>query len=204
MSGVDLSNFDTEKKCSGRVTWPFFIITVGVLTAALMCALLFAIRAQRTGCHNPSKSPCPGDTSTAVMSRGLSSETENKVSLTTEEDIYVNTNMMRMSNMPFTHRGHQQVASTSSEKKNKEGSDVIYSSVIWKSKKKKKKGEGSGGRNPSGSSYLEEERCKEGGTCRNYVSDALEMGSQYDRVGTGKDAKKVVYSEYAQVHFRDA
>ncbi|XP_039662848.1 sialic acid-binding Ig-like lectin 14 [Perca fluviatilis] len=193
-----------SQECSGRVPWPFFIVTVGVLTAALiLCALLFAIRAQRTGCHNPSKSPCSGDTSTAVMSRGFS-ETENKVSTTAEEDIYVNTNMMRMSNVPFTHRGDQQVASTSSEKKNEEGSDVIYSSVIWKSKKKKKMGEGSGGRNPSGRSYLEEERYKEGGTCRNYVSDALEMGSQYDRVGTGKDAEKTVYSEYAQVHFRDA
>ncbi|TDH11468.1 hypothetical protein EPR50_G00061240 [Perca flavescens] len=206
---LELQTSAESQECSGRVPWPFFIVTVGVLTAALiLCALLFAIRAQRTGCCNPSKTPCSGDTSTAVMSRGFS-ETENKVSTTTEEDIYVNTNMMRMSNVPFTHRGHQEVASTSSEKKNEEGSDVIYSSVIWKSKEKKKKkkmkkGEGSGGRNPSGSSYLEEERCKEGGTCRNYVSDALEMGSLYDTVGTGKDAEKTMYSEYAQVNFRDA
>ncbi|XP_049439904.1 uncharacterized protein LOC125893347 [Epinephelus fuscoguttatus] len=168
-----------RQECPGGVTFPVFIITVGVLSAALFCALLFAIRARGTGCRTPKKSQSTGDTSPAVMSQGLTTENGNKVSGTSEEDIYANTNMMKKSDMP--------------------NSDVVYSSVIWKSKEKK--GECSGGTGPSGSSYLEEERCMEGGMRTNYVSNAVEMESLYDN--TRKDVKEAVYSEYAQVHFRD-
>nr|XP_033497348.1 sialic acid-binding Ig-like lectin 14 [Epinephelus lanceolatus] len=187
------------QECSGGVTFLAFIITVGVLSAALFCALLFAIRARGTGCHTPKKSQSTGDTSPAVMSQGLTTENGNKVSCTSEEDIYVNTDMMKKSDMPNAHLAHQQVASKSSDKTNEANSDVVYSSVIWKSKEKK--GECSGGRGPSGSSCLEEERCMEGGMLTNYVSNAVEMGSLYDN--TRKDVKEAVYSEYAQVHFRD-
>ncbi|XP_075962804.1 B-cell receptor CD22-like [Anarhichas minor] len=185
-----VNSLEAQTSSQGRVTSTFFIVTVGVLTAALICALLFAIRAQRTVCRNSTKSQCTGDTSSAVMSQGLTGETGNKAIITTEEDIYVNTNMMRKSNMPNTHLGHQQVACKSSEEKNEEGSDVVYSSVIWRSKSKMKKGERSGGRNPSAGSYLEEERCMEGGVSRNHVRNALEMESLYDKIVTGKDAKK--------------
>ncbi|XP_074508655.1 myelin-associated glycoprotein-like isoform X2 [Sebastes fasciatus] len=184
---------------SGRVSLPVFIGTVVALSAALICALLFAIRAQRTGCRNPIKSQCTGDTSTAVMSQGLTSEERNKVSITTEEDIYVNTSVMNNSNMANTHPGHQQVAGKSSEKKNEEGSDIVYSSVIWKSKSKKKKGEDCVDMHQPGSSYLEEERRMGGGTYSNY---ALELASLYDKVGP-KNVEKEVESEYAQVQFRD-
>ncbi|KAL7393654.1 hypothetical protein ABVT39_014018 [Epinephelus coioides] len=187
------------QECPGGVTSPVFIITVGVLSAALFCALLFAIRARGTGCRTPKKSQSTGDTSPAVMSQGLTTENGNKVSCTSEEDIYVNTDMMKKSDMPNAHLAHQQVASKSSDKTNEANGDVVYSSVIWKSKKKK--GECSGGRGPSGSSYLEEERCMEGDMRTNYVSNAVEMGSLYDN--TRKDVKEAVYSEYAQVHFRD-
>lgn len=126
------------------------------------------------------------------------------MSITSQEDIYVNTNVMRKSDKPNTHLRHQQVASKSSEKEeNEEGSDVTYSSVNWRSKKKK--GKRSRDRNPSGtgSSYLEEDRCMEAGMCRNVVSNALEMGSLYDNIVTGKDAKKEVPSEYAKIKFKD-
>lgn len=124
------------------------------------------------------------------------------MSVTSDEDIYVNTNMMKRSDEPNTHLGYQQVASKSSEKKNEEDSDVIYSSVIWKSKSKKKGGHFRN-RNPSAGSYLEEERCMVGDTCKDFVSNAEEMGSLYDNIVTGNDAKKAMNSEYAQVKFRD-
>ncbi|XP_075962978.1 sialic acid-binding Ig-like lectin 13 [Anarhichas minor] len=168
-----VNSLEAQTSSQGRVTSTFFIVTVGVLTAALICALLFAIRAQRTVCRNSTKSQCTGDTSSAVMSQGLTGETGNKVPC------------------------------KSSEEKNEEGSDVLYSSVIWRSKSKMKKGERSGGRNPSTGSYLEEERCMEGGVSRNHVRNALEMESLYDKIVTGKDAKKTVCTEYAQVNFRD-
>ncbi|XP_044064298.1 sialic acid-binding Ig-like lectin 14 [Siniperca chuatsi] len=86
----------TSSESHGAITFPSFIITVGVLTAALVCALLFAIRAQVTCCHNPTKSQYTGDTSTAVMNQGLTSERRNKVSISSEEDIYVNASMAVM------------------------------------------------------------------------------------------------------------
>lgn len=92
-----------------------------------------------------------------------------------EEDIYVNTNVMRQSDKLEAQLGHQHVANQSSEKQDEEGSDVLYASVIWKSKKKRRKKEDHSGEN---NFYLEEERC------------------------TGKNAQKAVSTEYAQVTFR--
>ncbi|XP_071324519.1 titin-like [Trachinotus anak] len=143
-----------KKECSHEEMLIVLIIIVGVQTAALISALLFAIRTQRTGGHNPKESQCIDDTRAAVMGQGLPCETENEVSIT-EEDIYVNTNIMRTSDKPNTHLGHQQASIKSSERTNGKDSDVIYSSVIWKSKRKKDR-QRSGDRNPSGSCYPEE------------------------------------------------
>nr|XP_046254496.1 cell adhesion molecule 4-like [Scatophagus argus] len=187
--------------CLGRFMLPIIIFTALALTAAITCtSLLIAIRVQWSGCHNSMKSQRTGDTNTAVISQGLKSEEGNKVSTTSEEDIYVNTNAIRESDKAETHLGHQHVASKSSKKKNEGGSDVIYSSVIWVTNSKEK-GQRPEDRNPPGSSHLEDERCRAAG--RNFVSNAMEMGSLYDNIVTDKEAKKADYNEYSQVKFRD-
>ncbi|XP_042346683.1 myelin-associated glycoprotein-like isoform X2 [Plectropomus leopardus] len=166
----------SAETCSGQVLFQLFISALGI--ASLLCALLFAFRFcrhQRTGCQNPTKTQSTSDTSSVVMT----TENENKVSNTGEEDIYVNTITMRESNMPNTPPESQQVVSKSSVKKNEEDSDLVYSEVMWKSNKKK------------------------GEHNRNHVSYALEMGWPYEKTETGKDAETTMCSEYAQVHFRD-
>ncbi|XP_018555481.1 sialic acid-binding Ig-like lectin 14 isoform X2 [Lates calcarifer] len=193
----NLGCLNSAEECSGEKMLPVFIITVVVLTAALVCALLFATRGQITGCCNPKNNHCTGDTSTG---HGLTSENGNEVSLTSEEDIYVNTNMMRKLDKPNTHLGHQQAARS---EKNEEGSDVTYTSVIWKGKKKKGAREQFEDRNPASGSYLEEERCMTRGMCRTFVSNTLEMGSLYDNVVTSKEGRKAACSEYTQVNIRD-
>ncbi|KAM8734551.1 uncharacterized protein AB9X84_023325 [Acanthopagrus schlegelii] len=182
--------------CSRRVLLPLFIAMAGGITAALGFALLVAIRAVW---HKPTKSECTGDTSRAVTSQGLTGEMENKVSITSEEDIYVNTNVMRQSDKLETQLGHQHIANQSSEKQDEEGSDVLYASVVWKSKKKRRKKEDHSGEN---NFYLAEERYMGRNTGRNVLSNAQEMGSLYGNTVTGKNAKKAVSSEYAQVTFR--
>ncbi len=135
-----------------------------------------------------------------------------KVPNTTEEDIYVNTNVLRQADvahpatisepdetsLPSSGPNCAGGASNSSEKKNEEGSDVIYSSVNWKSKSKKKKGDDAAHVDQPGSSYLEEEGSTAGGMCRNFVSNALEMGSLYDEV-----EPRNVDCDYAQVKFKN-
>uniref|UniRef100_A0A3Q4MMI7 Ig-like domain-containing protein n=1 Tax=Neolamprologus brichardi TaxID=32507 RepID=A0A3Q4MMI7_NEOBR len=80
--------------------------------------------------------------------------------------------------------------------------EAIYSSVNWKTRSKKKKEETSVDFNSPGCYYLEEEKCIVEGINRNFVSNALEMGGLYDEVG-GKNVKKEVECEYAQVKFKD-
>ncbi|KAL6109568.1 uncharacterized protein ACO6RY_12664 [Pungitius sinensis] len=193
------TNAESQADCTGRFTLPF-IATVVALTAALLCALLFAIRAHRTRCPNSGRSEYTGDTSTAVTSQGLAGEKLIEVtSVTAEEAIYANTNMTP--HVPNSGAGHQQVACRRPEEKpNEDGSDVLYSSVTFKSHSKMKQGERSGGQNPSSCSYLEEERCREGGTARDYVVNAWELTSLYDKIGIGKVDTKKINTEYAQVH----
>ncbi|XP_040900677.1 sialic acid-binding Ig-like lectin 14 [Toxotes jaculatrix] len=187
-------NSGESPECSSEKILTIFITTVGVLTAALVSSLLFAVWAHRTGCHSPTKNQCTDDKIPTVMSQVTSHE-GNEVSIAPDEDIYANTYMIRKTNEPNTHLGHQQVAKKNSEMKDEEGSDVAYASVIWKIKNKKD-GE------PSGSSYMEEERYATGGVCRNFVSNAREKGSIYDNIVTGtQKAGKAVHTEYAQVNF---
>ncbi|XP_049902731.1 sialic acid-binding Ig-like lectin 13 [Epinephelus moara] len=195
-------------------TLPVFITIVGALLV-IVCALLFVIRNQRTH-YNLLKSQRRGDTSTVTTSQLLSSGEDNQVPNTTEEDIYVNTSELRQAdvaqpetisepnstNLPSSGQNNAEGASESSEKKNEEGNDVIYSAVNWKTKSKKKKGDDSLNMNQPGSSYLEEERCTVGGMARDFVSNALEMECLYDKVKP-RIVEKEVEGEYAQVKFKD-
>lgn len=82
-------------------------------------------------------------------------------------------------NLPSAGPDNVQGERQSSEK-NGEESDVVYSNVNWKKKSKKTKVEDSMDMNPSGSSYLEEEKDMAEGMCRNFVSNAMVMGNLYD------------------------
>ncbi|XP_040021256.2 sialic acid-binding Ig-like lectin 14 isoform X2 [Gasterosteus aculeatus] len=195
---VGSSEPQTTAGSPGRFTLTF-IVTVVALTAALMCALLFAIGAHRTRGLNSGESQYTGDTSSAVASQGLAGEKLIELSVTAEEAIYANTNLTP--NMPNTRVGDQQVARRSPEEKpDEDGSDVLYSSVTFKSKSQIKEGERSGGRSPSPCSYLEEERRMEGGAARGHVVNASELGSLYDKIGMRNVATKTINTEYAQVN----
>uniref|UniRef100_A0A8C4GFU3 Ig-like domain-containing protein n=1 Tax=Dicentrarchus labrax TaxID=13489 RepID=A0A8C4GFU3_DICLA len=182
------------------------IIVVALLV--VVCALLLVIRAQKTR-HNLPKG-------TVVVSELLTSGEGNEVPNTTEDDIYVNASVLRQEDVahpaavsepnngdsPSSGPNNAEGADKNSEKKNEGGSDVVYASVDWKSKsKKKKKEEDAVDMDQPGSSYLEEERCMVGGMSRNYVSNAMEMGSLYDNVEP-RNVKREVECEYAQVQFK--
>ncbi|XP_037642062.1 B-cell receptor CD22-like isoform X3 [Sebastes umbrosus] len=202
----------TSAHSHDRVTLPVFITTV-VTLLVLVCALLFVNRAQKTQRNLP-KSQCTDDTSAVTMSQPLTSGEGNEVPNTAEEDIYVNTNALRQTdvaqpatvsepdsaNLPSSGPNNAEGASKSSEKK-KEENDVIYSSVNWKTKSKKKTGEDCVDMYQPVRSHLEEERCMVGGTSRSFVN-ASEMGILYDTVKPG-NVEKEVESEYAQVKFKD-
>ncbi|GLD53061.1 B-cell receptor CD22-like isoform X2 [Lates japonicus] len=198
----------TSAGSQGQVTLPVFIATV-VALLVLVCTLLFVIRVQRTH-YNLLKSQLTGDTSTGAMSQILTRSEGNEAPNETEADIYVNACGLRQAdpnpatisetnctNMPSSGPNNAEKARTSTEKKNEEGSDVIYSSVKWKSKNKKKKPEDPVDMDPPGSSYLEEERCIVGGMSRGFVNNALEMGNIFDE-GEPRSVEREVKSEYAQ------
>ncbi|XP_078107941.1 cell adhesion molecule CEACAM5-like [Sander vitreus] len=194
-----------------RLMLPVFITTV-VALLLLVCSLLCVIRAQKTQ-HNLQKSQCTGDTSTVNMSQLLTSGEGNEVPNTTEEDIYVNTNALRQAdvptpatisvpnsaNLPNSGPNNAQGDSRSLKKQNEEGNNVIYSSVNWEIRSKKK-GEYDVDTHQPGSAYLEEERCMVGDMCRDFVDNALYMGSLYDNVKPRNVEKE---SEYAQVKYKN-
>ncbi|XP_044064297.1 B-cell receptor CD22-like [Siniperca chuatsi] len=196
---------EPQTSAESHVMLTVFIATV-VMLLVLVCALLLVIRAQKTH-HNLPKS-------TVAINQLLTSGEGNEVPKATEEDIYVNADVLRKAdvahpatisepnstNLPSSGPNNAEGASKSSEKKNEESSDVIYSSVNWKSKKKKQ--EDSVDMDQPCSSYLEEDRCVDGGMCRNFGSNTLEMGSLYDEVEP-KNVKEYVECEYAQVKFEN-
>ncbi|KAM6995162.1 uncharacterized protein LKV04_007397 [Tautogolabrus adspersus] len=201
------------------VILPVFIATIvafPVLVCALLvlvCALLFVNRAQKTQ-HNLLKSQWSGNTSTVAMSQLLPSGEGNEEPNKTDEGIYVNTTELKKpgvtqpatisepisTNSPSSSRNNTEDVSASSEKKNEESEDVIYTSVTWRSKGEKEGGS-SGDTNQSGSSYLEKKHL-EGGLGRNVVSNTVEMGNLYDEVKP-RNVKKDSECEYAGVKFRD-
>ncbi|XP_036931332.1 sialoadhesin-like isoform X1 [Acanthopagrus latus] len=182
-------------------------ITIIVALFLVICGLLLVIRAQRT--HQVVHK------STGAMSQVLTSGEANEEPNAEEEAIYINTNEARQggvaepaaksepnsANLPGAGPNNAEGAAEGSEKKKEEGSDVIYSTVNWKTKSKKKKEEDSVDKGQPGNSYLEEERCAVGAMSRNFVSDALEMGNLYDEFQPGPE-NKAVECEYAQVKFK--
>ena len=78
-------------------------------------------------------------------------------------------------------------AAGASKSSREDGEDVIYTTVIWKSKNKKKEDE----------DLEEEEESVAGGVSRN-----LEEGNLYEKVGI-RNMRKKVECEYAQVKFKD-
>ncbi|XP_062279153.1 sialic acid-binding Ig-like lectin 10 [Scomber scombrus] len=147
------------------------------------------------------------DTSSVAMNQLPTNGERDEIPNTTEEDIYANSSVMRQANTTISETNNTNSPGSEPEnadgdfkssKEKEEGSNVIYSSVNWKSKKKK--GKDSGDMDQPGSSYLEEERCTAGAMRRNVVSNAVEMESLY---AEPKLVKKEVECEYAQVKFKD-
>ncbi|KAM4580871.1 B-cell receptor CD22-like isoform 2-T2 [Odontesthes bonariensis] len=152
---------------------PVFITTV-VILFPLVCVLLFLIRFQRN--HN--KSPPRGEIDTDAPAqhpiRG-----GNEVPNTTEDDIYVNTRELRQdgvthpaiyseldgTNLSSSGANNAEEVSKSS---GKNGEDVIYSSVNWMPKSKKKRRQSLTDMDPSGGSYMEEEKRVAGRVCGNF------------------------------------
>ncbi|XP_060906079.1 sialic acid-binding Ig-like lectin 10 [Labrus mixtus] len=202
--------YSLPPSAESQVILPIFIATI-VVFLVLVCALLFVIRAQRTQ-HNLLKSQGSGNASTVAMNQHLPSGEGNEEPNKTNEGIYANTTELKKpgvtqpatisepisTNLQSSSRNNTEDASTSSEKKNEESKDVIYTSVTWRSKGEKEGGS-SGDTNQSGRSYLEEKRL-EGGL--NFVSNAVEMLNLYDEVKP-RNMKKDSECEYAQVKFRD-
>ncbi|XP_060906071.1 sialoadhesin-like isoform X3 [Labrus mixtus] len=172
--------YSLPTSAESQVILPVFIPTIVVFLVVicallvLVCALLFVIRAQRTQ-HNLLKSQGSGNTSTVAISQLLPSGEGNKEPNKTDEDIYVNMYELKKpgvtqpattsepisTNLQSSSRNNTEDASTSSEKKNEESKDVIYTNVIWRSKGEKVGGS-SGDTNQSGRSYLEEKRLEGG------------------------------------------
>ncbi|XP_067456952.1 sialic acid-binding Ig-like lectin 5 isoform X1 [Thunnus thynnus] len=194
----------------GPLMLPVFITTV-VALLVIVCALLFVIRAQRIR-HKLPNFQCKGDTSTVAVSQLLTSEEGNEVPNTADEDIYANVSVLGQSNTTISETNSTNLPrseiknadgddeSSVEKEKEEERSSVIYSSVNWK--REKKKGKDSGDMDQPGRSYLEEERCMAGDMCRDFVSNAVEMGNLYDEV-VPKIVKKEAECEYAEVKFKD-
>ncbi|XP_029928037.1 cell adhesion molecule 2-like [Myripristis murdjan] len=185
---------ETSVENQGRVLLILLIATfAGFLAAVTLCALLF-IRAQRSR-HNPPKSHTTGGTSTAVVSQAVTSGEGSKVQTMPEEEIYINTKELRAS-PPSSAATISEASRTnlpSSEPHSAKGlgessSDVLYSTVFWKSKKnlEKNKGGESHVTPPCGESYLEEERC----TLRSGRRSVSKMEPLYAQMN----------SEYAQIN----
>ncbi|XP_030014367.1 B-cell receptor CD22-like isoform X2 [Sphaeramia orbicularis] len=174
----------------GQGMFPALITTVGVLLI-LVCVLLFVIRTLKTHPTHPS---------TVTTNQLLDGNDE--VPSATERNIYANTNVLSQEHetTPGDTNSLSDNAEGGKSSENKQGGgEVIYSSVIWKSKKEKKKEDRDDAR-PS-CSYLEEERCMMGDVCKDFVSNAVDMGNQYDD-REHKTAKKEVECEYAQVKYK--
>uniref|UniRef100_UPI0037E82A5A B-cell receptor CD22-like n=1 Tax=Semicossyphus pulcher TaxID=241346 RepID=UPI0037E82A5A len=187
----------------------FFPTTVTLL--ALICALLFVIRAQKTQ-NNLLKSQCSGNTSTVAMSQLLPSGEGNEIPNTTDENIYANSTELRQANvvqpanlsepncinLPSSGPNNPEEENKSLEMRTEESKDVIYTTVTWRSKNKRKEEEGSGDMDLSGC----REKCKEGELRADFMNNALEMGNIYEEVKP-RNVKMESECQYAPVKFKD-
>ncbi|KAE8289112.1 Sialic acid-binding Ig-like lectin 7 [Larimichthys crocea] len=194
LDGLPVNHSD-KFAISNSVMLIVFITTV-VALLVLVCALLLVIRAQKIH-HNALKSiVAMSQLETTTAGEG------NEVPNTEAEDsIYANTSRPTSANLPNSGANNEEGPTESSEKKNEEGANVIYSSVNWKTKSKKKR-ESTVDMDQPGGSYLEEERCMVEVTRKNILSNALEVGSLYDNMGP-RNVNKEAECEYAQVTFKN-
>ncbi|XP_023131965.2 B-cell receptor CD22 [Amphiprion ocellaris] len=188
-----------------RLLMPLFISTTALLFT-LVCVLLCVIRALKNR-QNPN-SHLTEEINQIAKRQHVTTEA-NEVP-NTEEHIYVNTERQPNANdLPTVSEPDSKTGPSSgpnnaervgkSSEKNDEESNVVYSTVSWKSKNKK--GADSANMNPSGGSCLEEEKSMVGGVGRNFMSNALEMGNLYDEVGP-RNVRKEAECEYAQVKMK--
>ncbi|KAI3361280.1 hypothetical protein L3Q82_013461 [Scortum barcoo] len=208
----------TSGECHGRLMFLVLISTV-VTLLVLLCALLLVIRAQRTA-HNLLKSQCNGDAGT-VLQRQHSTNGERKRGIQHSRRRHLCQHQSAETGgccTPYDHlqpKQHQLVqtsgpnyaerASKSSEMKNQEGSDVIYSIVNVRSKSKRTMGEDAADMGQSawellgsaGGEMHEEERWEAHAKMK-FVSKAMEMESLYDEVEPVN-----VNCDYAQVKLKN-
>uniref|UniRef100_A0A3P8S0Z8 Ig-like domain-containing protein n=1 Tax=Amphiprion percula TaxID=161767 RepID=A0A3P8S0Z8_AMPPE len=189
-----------------RLLMPLFISTTALLFT-LVCVLLCVIRALKNR-QNPN-SHLTEEINQIAKRQHVTTEA-NEVPNTTEEHIYVNTERQpNTSDLPTVSEPDSKTGPSSgpnnaervgkSSENNDEESNVVYSTVSWKSKNKK--GADSANMNPSGGSCLDQEKSMVGGVGRNFMSNALEMGNLYDEVGP-RNVRKEAECEYAQVKMK--
>ncbi|XP_076004664.1 sialic acid-binding Ig-like lectin 13 isoform X2 [Genypterus blacodes] len=153
-----------QSDSQGQVPLSVFIGTAVFLTTAFVCSLLFALRAQ---CSRSIKGQSAGNADPFANSCQMPNRTD--------EDIYMNNKELQ--------GPHPQPEPIPEASIPQEVDNVLTSSVIWKPKpKKKKEDEEDDCENPSGCSYLEEERCMLGSMNRNSMINSLPVDCIYAQV----------------------
>ncbi|KAM9391530.1 uncharacterized protein KZ484_003026 [Pholidichthys leucotaenia] len=197
-----VNNLQTAAESRDQGLFLPFIITLVALLLIIAGFLLFVIRVQQT--YQTLKSHLTCESNTVAMNQ-LQMEDKNEVPNSNEEPLYANSNMLGWAGAATTSDPNctsvpnfgpvNAEGPVKSSDKNRERTDVIYMSV----KKKKEKADITY-RNPSAGYYLEEEKWVAGGR-RNHVSNALEMGRQFEEVES-KTVKTEAECTYAQVKFK--
>ncbi|XP_076004659.1 sialic acid-binding Ig-like lectin 13 [Genypterus blacodes] len=153
-----------QSESQDQVPLSVFIGTAVFLTAAFVCSLLFALRAQ---CSLSIMGQSAGNADPFANSCQMPNRTD--------EDIYMNCKELQ--------GPHPQPEPIPEASIPQEVDSVLTSSVIWKPKpKKKKEDEEDDCENPSGCSYLEEERCMLGSMNRNSMINSLPVDCIYAQV----------------------
>ncbi|XP_061573311.1 B-cell receptor CD22-like isoform X2 [Cololabis saira] len=189
-----------ENQVSDRQLLHVFIASTVLL--GLICVLLFCISV--VNYRRNTKSQLTNEIHANASGHLLRRE-QNEVDNTEDDDSYVNTSEMKrevavrpaarsqLNNGP----GNAEGASKSS---GENGEDVVYTSVIWKSKAKKEKN--SVDMDPSERAHAEEEKCAAGGVSRNVMGETQEMGIPHNELGP-RNLRKKVECEYAHVKFKN-
>ncbi|XP_041843414.1 hemicentin-2 [Melanotaenia boesemani] len=192
-------NLQISAERQEKILLPVFI-TTGVAVFVIVCILLFALRIQR----NQYESRLTGEVNTAASGQHLR---EGNEVLNKSEGICVTTSMLRqvdvalsetvteLNSSSLQNSGPDNAEGASESSGKTGGQNVIYSSVIWKTKSRKKNRKDSG-------LYLEEENDEAGGVCRNFLRGALETECLYSEVKPRNIGRKEE-KEFAQVHFEN-
>ncbi|XP_035983703.1 sialic acid-binding Ig-like lectin 9 [Fundulus heteroclitus] len=189
-----VSCLESSREDQGQIPKSVFIATVTALLL-IVCALLFVVWFQKTH-YKPTT--ITGDSGTVAPRQHLMKEI-NEVPNPNEDAIYANSaelghvvnpqpsNPNEVNCTSYMTTDNAGETSKSLEKKDE---DVVYTSVNWSKKRKSKKGENDVNMNPSGDSYLEEEKFERGGML--FVNSAMEMGSLYAEVKIRPGRKEII------------